>query len=56
MTMRGIDSEREVDPQRLLRDTRTLSERIAQFYRKPSNSAMVMGCIAVFILLIFFIH
>ena len=32
-----------------MRDTRTLSERIAQFYRKPSNSAMVMVCIAVFI-------
>jgi intracellular multiplication protein IcmO len=47
--MRGIDSQREVDPQRLLRDTRTFSERIAQFYQKPSNSALVMVCIAVFL-------
>jgi intracellular multiplication protein IcmO len=46
MTMRGIDSSREVDPQKLLRDTRTLGEKISQFFQKPINGALVMLCIA----------
>jgi intracellular multiplication protein IcmO len=44
MSMRGIDSAREVDPQKLLRDTRTFGEKIGQFFQKPINSALVMIC------------
>jgi intracellular multiplication protein IcmO len=44
--MRGIDSAREVDPQKLLRDTRTVGEKVAQFFQKPINGAMVMLCVA----------
>jgi len=47
MTMRGIDSSREIDPQRLLRDTRPLGEKAASFLRKPSNSALLMVGILV---------
>lgn len=42
MSIRGIDSSREIDPQRLLRDTRSLGEKFASFLRKPSNSALLM--------------
>ena len=46
MSMRGIDSSREVDPQKLLRDTRTYGERIADFFRKPINSSIFLMGIA----------
>lgn len=42
MTQRGIDSSRELDPQRLLRDTRSYSERLSDFLKKPINSAIVI--------------
>jgi intracellular multiplication protein IcmO len=44
--MRGIDSSREVDPQKLLRDTRTYGERIADFFKKPINSSISLFGIA----------
>lgn len=47
MTLRGIETGKEIDPQRLLRDTRTLGEKIALFFQKPSNTALVMICILV---------
>jgi len=47
MTMRGIDAQREVDPQRLLRDTRTLSERISVFFQKPSNTSIFLMALMV---------
>lgn len=40
--MRGIDSRHELDPTQLLRDTRTLSQRIGDFCRDPSNIAVVL--------------
>lgn len=49
MTMRGIDAQREVDPQRLLRDTRTLSERISVFFQKPSNTSIFLVALVVLI-------
>jgi intracellular multiplication protein IcmO len=49
MTMRGIEAQREVDPQRLLRDTRTLSERISQFFQKPSNTSICLASLAILI-------
>jgi intracellular multiplication protein IcmO len=47
MTLRGIDSAREMDPQRLLRDTRTLGERIADFNKRPIHAAMVVMFLAL---------
>ena len=47
MTTRGIETGKEIDPQRLLRDTRTLGEKIALFFQKPSNTALVMICSVV---------
>jgi intracellular multiplication protein IcmO len=45
--MRGIDSRHEIDPTRLLRDTRTLGQRIAEFFSKPSNVSVVIFSTAV---------
>lgn len=40
--MRGIDSRNELDPTKLLRDTRTIGMRIADFCGKPTNVAIFM--------------
>lgn len=44
--MRGIDSRHEIDPTQLLRDTRTLSQRIGDFFAEPTNSAIVLFTLA----------
>ena len=44
--MRGIDSRHEIDPTLLLRDTRTLTQRIADFFTDPSNAAIVLFSLA----------
>lgn len=51
MTLRGIDSSREMDPQRLLRDTRSVGERIADFNKRPLHAAMIL---MFFVLISFF--
>ena len=40
--MRGIQSHQEVDPTKLLRDTRTLGQRITDFFTKPLNVSMLL--------------
>ncbi|PJD96238.1 MAG: phosphoesterase [Legionella sp.] len=40
--MRGIDTRNELDPSLLLRDTRTLSQRIADFFADPTNVAVIL--------------
>ncbi|KTC86359.1 TraM recognition domain-containing protein [Legionella brunensis] len=40
--MRGIDSRHEIDPTQLLRDTRTLGQRFADFFSDPTNVAIVL--------------
>jgi len=40
--MRGIDSRHELDPTQLLRDTRTMGQRIADFFRDPTNISIVL--------------
>jgi intracellular multiplication protein IcmO len=40
--MRGIDSRNEMDPTKLLRDTRTLGMRFSDFCEKPTNLAIVL--------------
>jgi intracellular multiplication protein IcmO len=40
--MRGIDSRHELDPTLLLRDTRTLTQRLADFFADPTNIAILL--------------
>lgn len=44
--MRGIESRREIDPTLLLRDTRTVTQRISDFFSEPSNSTIVVVILA----------
>lgn len=44
--MRGIDTRNEIDPSQLLRDTRTLGKRIADFFTDPTNISIVLIAIA----------
>ncbi len=49
--LRGIERRHEVDPGLLLRDTRTITQRIGDFFRTPSNVAVMlltMGLSAMF--------
>ncbi|PJD90564.1 MAG: phosphoesterase [Legionella sp.] len=40
--MRGIDSKNELDPTKLLRDTRTLGQRMMGFFEQPINVSVVL--------------
>lgn len=40
--MRGLEEQHELSPQLLLRDTRTLGMKIVDFFKDPTNSAIVM--------------
>lgn len=40
--MRGIDSRHELDPTLLLRDTRTLTQRMADFFADPTNISIIL--------------
>ncbi len=44
--MRGIDARNEIDPTRLLRDTRTLGQRIVDFFATPANVAVLLLAMA----------
>ena len=44
--MRGIDSRNEIDPRLLLRDTRTLGQRLADFFSDPTNISIVLVSLA----------
>lgn len=44
---RGLDARHEQDQRQLLRDTRPLSQRIADFFADAQNSAMVLAIFAV---------
>lgn len=44
--MRGIDSRHEIDPTMLLRDTRTLGQRLADFFADPTNISIVLVSLA----------
>lgn len=43
---RGLDKRHEQDPRQLIRDTRTLSQRVYDFFEDPRNIAAVMVVIA----------
>lgn len=40
--MRGIESQQEIDPSLLLRDTRTLSQRVYDFFKQTENVCVVI--------------
>jgi len=42
MPQRGLDEHHEMPPQLLLRDTRTLGMKIVDFFKDPTNSAIVL--------------
>jgi intracellular multiplication protein IcmO len=44
---RGIEGRNEIDPTLLLRDTRPMEKRIADFFSKPLNTAIVLFALAV---------
>ena len=44
--MRGIDSRNELDPSLLLRDTRTVPQRLADFFGDPTNISIVLFSLA----------
>lgn len=44
--MRGIDSRHEIDPTQLLRDTRTIGQRIGDFFSDPTNVSILLFSIA----------
>jgi intracellular multiplication protein IcmO len=41
--LRGIDSKQEVDPGMLLRDTRTLGQKLSDFFKTPFNVSVMIG-------------
>ncbi len=44
--MRGIDTRNEIDPSLLLRDTRTITQRLADFFGDPTNISIVLFSLA----------
>jgi len=44
--MRGIDSRHEIDPTQLLRDTRTMGQRMGDFFSDPTNISIVLVSLA----------
>ncbi len=44
--MRGIDSKHELDPTLLLRDTRTLTQRISDAFSDPTNISIILFTLA----------
>lgn len=44
--MRGIDSRHELDPTQLLRDTRSFTQRVADFFSDPGNMAIILFAFA----------
>lgn len=44
--MRGIDSRNELDPTKLLRDTRTMGQRILDFCKKPAHIAVILAVLS----------
>ncbi len=44
--MRGIDTRNEIDPTLLLRDTRSFTKKISDFFAKPANISVVLVSMA----------
>src|SRR5579872_6140065 len=48
MMQRGLDEQHEMSPQLLLRDTRTLGMKVRDFFKDPTNGAILMFSFALF--------
>src|SRR3990167_10721149 len=46
MGIRGLEEQHELQPQLLLRDTRTMGMKIVDFFKNPVNSAILMSSFA----------
>lgn len=46
MRLRGLEEQHELSPQLLLRDTRTMGMKIVDFFKDPTNSAILMVAFA----------
>lgn len=44
---RGIRTDQELDPSLLLRDTRTLGQRVKDFFTNPTHVSIILGCTPV---------
>lgn len=44
--MRGIEAKNEIDPSKLLRDTRTMGQRFLDFLSDSTNTAITLICLA----------
>jgi len=44
--MRGIETRHEIDPSQLLRDTRTVMQRIGDFFSDPTNISIIVFSLA----------
>lgn len=47
MRIRGLEEQHELSPQLLLRDTRTMGMKIVDFFKDPTNSAILMASFAI---------
>lgn len=43
---RGIEGRNEIDPTMLLRDTRTVGQRLSEFFANPTNTAIILASLA----------
>ena len=46
-SMRGVTTDQEQDPAQLLRNTRTLGQRVREFFSDPQSMAVVLFCMGV---------
>ena len=46
--IRGLEGHQEQDPSKLIRDTRTLGQRVKDFFDKPFNCSILLIAMAVF--------
>ncbi len=44
---RGLTSEQEQDQQRLIRDVRTIGQRVSDFYKEPANVGYLVMCLGL---------
>jgi intracellular multiplication protein IcmO len=47
MPLRGLEQQQEQSPQALLRDTRTIGQRVSDFFKNATNSVIVIMMLAV---------
>ena len=47
MPIRGLEEQHELQPQLLLRDTRTLGMKVVDFFKDPVNCAVLMFTFAM---------